>query len=137
MKFMEHLKPLGLLILRVSLAVVFVYHGYPKLMHAGEGMHEFFVTHGLPAYFVSVAAILECFGSLLLVLGLFTRPVAILLAIEMGVALWKVHSGHGLLAVKEYEFPLTLCAACFALSTIGAGLLSADHLLFGEDGKKY
>ena len=72
----------------------------------------------------------------MLVVGLFTRPAALLLAIEMGVAIWKVHSGHGYMAVKEYEFPLAVGAACFVLATVGAGVISMDHLIFGESGKK-
>ena len=67
-------------------------------------------------------------------LGLFTRGAALLLAIEMGVAIWKVHSSGGYLAVHEYEFPLTLLTACFALATIGAGTISLDYPLF-ENGK--
>jgi len=136
MKFLNGVQPLALLVLRVSLGIIFVYHGYPKLVHANATMGEFFVMHGLPRYLVPVAGILEGFGALLLVLGLFTRPVALLLAIEMGVAIWKVHSGHGYMAVKEYEFPLAVGAACFALATTGAGLISMDHLIFGESGKK-
>jgi putative oxidoreductase len=99
-------------------------------------MREFFVAHGLPGYFVSLSGILETFGGLVLVLGLFTRPAALLLATEMGVAIWKVHSVHGVIAVKEYEFPLAVGAACFALATAGAGVLSMDHLVFGEGGTK-
>jgi putative oxidoreductase len=135
MKFLRGLEPLALLALRWVLALIFIVHGYPKLVHPTDGMREFFVAHGLPGYFLSVAGVLECFGSVMLFLGLFTRPAALLLTIEMGVAIWKVHSVRGLIAVKEYEFPLTLAAACLVLATIGAGLFSTDHLLFGEDGK--
>ena len=136
MKFLSGLQPLGLLVLRLALALIFIYHGYPKLVHAAPEMREFFVQHGLPGYFVGLAGILECFGSLLLFLGLFTRPAALLLAIEMGVALWKVHSAHGAIAVRDFEFPLAVGAACFALATVGAGLLSADHMIWGEGGKR-
>jgi putative oxidoreductase len=136
MKFLNGVQPLALLVLRVCLGIIFVYHGYPKLVHANAGMGEFFVMHGLPAYLVPVAGILEGFGGVLLVLGLFTRPVALLLAIEMGIAIWKVHSGHGYMAVKDYEFPLVVGAACFALATVGAGVISMDHLIFGDGGKK-
>jgi len=136
MKFLNGLQPLALLVLRVCLGIIFVYHGYPKLVHANAGMSEFFVMHGLPGYLVTVAGILEGFGALFLVLGLFTRPVALLLAIEMSVAIWKVHSGHGYMAVKEYEFPLAVGAACFALAAVGAGAVSMDYLIFGDGGKK-
>jgi len=136
MKFLRSFEPLSLLALRLVLALIFVYHGYPKLTHPTEQMREFFTSHGLPAYFVGLAGIIECFGALLLAIGLFTRPAALVLVAEMVVAIAKVHSAHGLIAVKDYEFPLTLAAACFVLATVGAGLVSADHVVFGEGAKK-
>jgi len=69
-----------------------------------------------------------------LLVGLFIRAAALLLAIEMSVAIAKVHIGHGIMVVHDYEFPLALAAACFALLTIGAGAASLDHVLFGEGG---
>ncbi len=131
MKFLHHFQPLALLLLRLTLALIFIYHGYPKLVHNSPQLREFFVQHGLPAYFVSLSGALECFGSLLLVLGLFTQATGLVLMIEMIVAIWKVHSGHGLIAVHEYEFPLAVAAACFALAAFGAGLFSMDHAVFG------
>ena len=133
MKSLNALQPLGLLALRIALGVIFFTHGYPKLVH-GAAMQGFFAQHGLPGYSVYVAAVLECFGGGLLALGLFTRPAALLLAIEMGVAIWKVKSTHGYLAVHEYEFELTLLVACFALATVGAGKLSLDQPLFERGG---
>jgi putative oxidoreductase len=134
MKSLNALQPLGLLALRIALGIIFFTHGYPKLAHLGAGMQGFFVQHGLPGYFVYISGALEVFGGALLVLGLFTRPAA-LLAIEMGVAIWKVHSVKGYLAVHEYEFPLALLTACFALATVGAGKISLDQPLF-EGGSR-
>jgi putative oxidoreductase len=135
MKFLNALQPLGLLILRLSLALIFFSHGYPKITHTAAGMQAFFVEHGLPGYFVYVSGVLEVFGAMLLVLGLFTRGAALLLAIEMGVAIWKVHSAGGYLAVHNYEFPLAVLAASLALATVGAGRLSLDQPLF-EGGSR-
>ena len=137
MKSLNALQPLGLLILRLCLALIFFTHGYPKLAHGGASMQQFFVQHGLPGYFVYVSGVLEVFGGVLLALGLFTRPAALLLAIEMGVAIWKVHSSGGYLAVHNYEFPLALLAASFALATVGAGMLSVDHPLFEGKGRSW
>jgi uncharacterized membrane protein YphA (DoxX/SURF4 family) len=53
----------------------------------------------------------------------------------MVVAIWKVHSGHGYLAVHEYEFPLAMATASFALATVGAGLISLDQPLFEGGGR--
>jgi putative oxidoreductase len=137
LRFLNTLQPVGLLMLRVALGIIFIAHGYPKLAHLrGEAqMQGFFVEHGLPGYFVYIAGVIETFGGGLLILGLFTRAAALLLAIEMGVAIWKVHSVHGYLAVNEYQFPLTLATACFAAATIGAGLISLDHFLFEGGGR--
>jgi putative oxidoreductase len=134
MKSLNSLQPLGLLALRLALGIIFFFHGYPKLAHQGGGMQGFFVQHGLPGYFVFISGTLEVFGGLLLVLGLFTRGAALLLAVEMAVAIWKVHSGGGYLAVHNYEFPMAVLTACFALATVGAGTISLDYPLF-ESGK--
>ena len=135
MKSLKALEPVALLAVRLVLALIFVFHGYPKLVHANEGMRAFFVSHGFPGYMLTAAGILECFGALLLFLGLFTRPVGLLLTIEMAVAIWKVHSTHGIMAVHDYEFPLAVAAGCFALATVGAGGFSLDGLLFGEGSR--
>jgi putative oxidoreductase len=135
MKSLNVLQPLGLLVLRLVLALIFFSHGYPKVTHSAPGMQTFFVEHGLPGYFVYISGVMEVFGAVLLALGVFTRPAALLLAIEMGVAIWKVHSAAGYLAVHNYEFPLAMLAACFALATVGAGRLSLDQPLFESKGK--
>ena len=135
MKFLNSLQPVGLLILRLSLALIFFSHGYPKVARSAAGMQEFFVQHGLPGYFVYIAGVVEVFGAILLVLGVFTRAAALLLAIEMGVAIWKVHSSGGYFAVHVYEFPLAVLAGCFALATVGAGRFSLDQPLFERDGQ--
>jgi putative oxidoreductase len=133
MMHLNALRPLGLLLLRLGTGVIFISHGYPKLIHP-NAMRGMFVQHGLPSYFAEISAVLEVFGGGLLILGLLTRIAALLLAIEMAVAIWKVHSGGGYLAVHNYEFPMALAVGCFALATVGAGRLSADYPLF-ESGR--
>ena len=134
MKFLNSLQPLGLAILRVALALIFIYHGSPKLMRTDAIMRQFFIQHGFPGYFVGLAGILECVGGALLLIGLFTRPAALLLAVEMLIAMWKVKLVHGVFAVNEYQFELALAAACVALATVGAGSLSVDHVMLGDGG---
>ena len=129
MKSLNRLQPLALLLLRLALGVIFVYHGYPKLAHPTAQIHDAFVEHGLPGYFVQVAGIIETFGGGLLLLGLFARGAALLLAIEMMVAIWKVHS-RSYFTVHEYEFPLALATTCLVLATVGAGLISIDWWLY-------
>lgn len=133
MHFLEKLKPLGLLLLRVALGVIFIYHGYPKLFgHTRDAMQSF--THmGFPGYFVYIAGVIEFFGGCMLVAGLFTRVAGLLLAIEMAVGLWRVHNIiSNPMAVRNYELPLVLAVSTFALATVGAGLISFDQALFHE-----
>ena len=69
----------------------------------------------------------------MLIVGLFTRVAALLLAAEMFVALWKVHGFFANpMAVDNYQFPLVVAAGAFALATLGAGLISIDHVVFGD-----
>jgi putative oxidoreductase len=133
MQIIEKLKPLALLLLRAGLGVVFIFHGYPKLFTHTHEMMGFFEKMGFPGFFVYVAGVLEFFGGIVLILGLFTRIAAFLLAGEMVVAVLKVHLPQGAITdVKNYEHPMTLAVACFALATIGAGMISLDRLIYPE-----
>lgn len=136
MQNLEKLRPLALLLLRFALAAIFLYHGYPKLFtHTRETM-QFFSHSGLPAFSVYFVGILEFFGGILLVVGLFTRIVGLLLTGEMVVALWKVHGLFSKpLQVHNYEFPLVVAVAAFALATFGAGPLSLDQAVAPEGRK--
>ncbi len=108
MRFLDALRPLGLLLLRLGLAIVFVSHGYPKLFRDAQKYADMFTQMGFPFGTSYAIGILELLGGLLVAVGLFTRPCALLLAIEMGVAVWRVHLTKSYLAVNEYEFPLML-----------------------------
>jgi len=127
MQSLEKLKPIALLLLRVALGVIFIYHGYPKLEHAQQWVQNF--SHmGFPGFFAYISGTLELFGGALLIIGLFARIAGLLLAVEMAIAVTKV---HGILTnpanIHSYEFPLSLCVGCFVLATIGAGLISIDY----------
>lgn len=135
MEVLEKLKPLALLLLRLALAVVFVYHGYPKLFGHTQQTMQGFQHSGFPAYFAYIAGILEVFGGIALALGLFSRIAGLLLAGEMLIAAAKVHLPQGpITMVKNYEFPMVLAAACFVVATVGAGLISIDHAIYGRGG---
>jgi putative oxidoreductase len=136
MQFLEKLKPLGLLALRLSLGLSFIFHGYPKLIGDPARWLKLFPTFGFPSYFAYISGVLEIFGGGLLILGLFTRGAALLLAIEMGLAVFRYHIPNaGIYAVGMYEFPLLLGAGSLALATTGAGLLSIDAFTF-EGGRR-
>ena len=135
MQFLDNLKPLGLLILRVVLGASFIFHGYPKLMDPQHALKEF-SGYGLPGYSAYIIGLLEVFGGGLLIAGLLTRIVALLLTIESGMILYKTISpSEGIKGFGHFEMPLLLAAMGFALVTTGAGVISIDAFTF-ESGKK-
>jgi putative oxidoreductase len=76
---------------------------------------------------MGVAGVLELFGGLLIVLGLFTRPVALLLAGEMLVAFFKAHVPKGGVPLENGgELPLLYLLIFLTLAVLGAGALSID-----------
>ncbi len=122
------------MLLRAAFGVIFLSHGYPMLVHRANSMHTVFAQHGIPDYFVYISAVLETFGGGLLLVGLFTRGAALLLALEMVLLIWRVYTPHSYFAVNEYAYPMVVAAGCFLLATTSAGLLSIDHPLF-ESGR--
>ena len=136
MQMLDKLKPFGLLLLRLGVAAIFLSTGYDKLFGAPGKWLAWFPKQGFPAYFAYIAGSLELFGGILLVLGLMTRIIGLLLAIQMGIAVWKVSLPHsGIHNVEGYGLPLMLGVACFALCTVGAGLLSVDGFTFERNSK--
>ncbi len=133
MRSLEKLKPVALLLLRFAMGVIFVHYGYPKLFVHPRSSVAWFSQHGFPGYFGYLSGVLELFGGLMLILGLFTRVAGLLLAVEMAIALWRV---HGLLAdplaVQNYQFPLMMGVSALALAAVGAGAISFDQLIFRE-----
>ncbi|HXX45627.1 MAG TPA: DoxX family protein [Candidatus Acidoferrales bacterium] len=133
MQSLEKLKPLALLLLRLALGVIFVYHGYPKLFgHTREAVQGF-VRLGFPGYFAYISGLIEFFGGCMLIAGLFTRVAGLLLTIEMAIGIWKVgHLAADPMAVRSYETPLVLAVSAFVLATLGAGVVSFDQAIFRE-----
>ncbi len=123
----------GLLIIRLALGAVFLMHGAQKLFEFTiPGTVESFGAMGapLPEITAPLVAVLEFAGGILLILGLLTRLVALLLAIDMVVALVLVHAAAGFwVAEGGYEFVAVLGAAALGIALTGAGSLSLDRPL--------
>jgi putative oxidoreductase len=135
MQFFDRLKPLGLLILRVASGASFIYHGYPKLSDPAHALREF-AGYGFPPYFAYIFGIVEVFGGACLIAGLFTRGVALLLTIEVGLVFVRaVLPSVGTYEFGRYEMPLLLGAMALALATTGAGAISIDAFTFESQRK--
>jgi putative oxidoreductase len=116
-------------LLRIIAAFCFMQHGMMKLFAYPQGMGPGGATAS-PFTQVWVAGILETFGGGLLLLGLFTRPVAFLLSGEMAVAYFQFHAPRGFWPIMNGgEVVVLFCFAWLYFSAAGAGPLSLDAAL--------
>ncbi|HTN74384.1 MAG TPA: DoxX family protein [Pirellulaceae bacterium] len=125
----------GLLLMRIILGVVFMFHGSQKLfgLFGGpglEGFAGFLGTLGVPLPMLNaiLASVAEFGGGLLLLVGLGTRLVAVPLVITMLIAAFKVHGGAFSAQASGLEYPLTLGLVTAGLGLTGAGAFSLDHV---------
>ncbi len=135
MSFLKKLEPFTLLFLRCGLALVFIYHGYPKLFGDTDKFVESFRVIGLPPYVVYVTGAIEFFGGMALALGLLTPAAGLLLLLDMAAALWKYNFNEGIYAVREYELPMILGLASLAVAATGGGPFSLDRLFFRKSNE--
>jgi putative oxidoreductase len=114
---------LALLILRVVLGIIMIYHGWPKVTNlagAIEGMTGMGVP--APALAAIYTAVVEFVGGLLLLVGAFTDIVGLLFAIDMLGAIIFVHAKNGFSVARGgIEWPLLLIAAALAIALAGPG----------------
>lgn len=121
-------------ILRFALGSVFFLHGLQKLVVYGVGgTAGSFADMGvpLPALTAVFATVVELLGGLALLLGVFTRHAAGLLAVIMFGALVTVHLGAGFFLPNGYEYVLVLLAGTVALALSGPGALALENV-FGR-----
>jgi putative oxidoreductase len=131
LRYLDRLQPLALFVMRLTLGIIMVAHGYPKIF---RHMHDF--VHmvggmGLPSWLAYLSMLAEFFGGLAILAGLFTRLAAFAITIDLFVAIWKVHWHNGLTGNGGFEFPLAVATLAFALIFLGAGPISLDHILRG------
>jgi putative oxidoreductase len=121
----------GLAILRVVVGGVILMHGAQKLFHVGfSGVAGSFESLHIPAPFLSavVVTVVEFLGGIALLLGIFTRWAAALIAIDMLVAVVVVYLEPGSFK-SGIEVPLILLAASLALALSGPGAVSLDDTI--------
>ena len=126
-------KDFGLLILRLGIGGMFIFHGAPKMFggpeiweRIGSSMASFGIEF-LPEFWGFMASFSEFVGGICIILGLFFRPVCILLTITMTVAAYRhISRGDGLRgAAHAIEDGFVFLSLFF----IGPGKYSLDEWL--------
>ena len=114
---------LALLILRVVLGIIMIYHGWPKLTNLA-GTIDGMAGMGVPAPAVAAifATVVEFIGGLLMLLGAFTDIAGLMFTIDMLGAITFVHAKNGFSVAKGgVEWPLLLVATALAIALAGSG----------------
>jgi putative oxidoreductase len=138
----DRLRDSALLIMRLALGSIFIYHGAGKLFgYAAQGglsgtRQYFDYLHLHPAgLWALLAGLLEFTGGIALVLGLLVRVAGVLLFVEMGLAYFianvpccmlpSPHSKAG----DGAQINIALAALALALTLLGGGRWSLDRIL--------
>jgi putative oxidoreductase len=134
---------LSMLVVRLGAGIVFFAHGAQKVFgwFGGPGLKATIQTFQqymkIPPAATVLAAFIECFGGLALIVGLLVRPAALGLIVVMLVAVANVHWQHGFFINFSgtpgkghgFEFNFVLLMMLLAVLVAGAGVLSIDRAL--------
>ena len=124
------LKDLGILILRLSIGGIMIFHGVAKLVHGVGFLQQMFAGMGLPEFFAYGVFLGEIVAPVFLIIGFKVRLAALVEALTMVVAISMAHSGdifslsqHGGWAI---ELPALFLFGSLAIALIGGGKFSID-----------
>jgi len=119
---------LGRLILRLSLGIIMLLHGIAKITGGVAGIVGMVSKAGLPGFLGYFVYVGEVLAPILLIIGLWTRPAALVIVINMIIAVALAHRGD-LLALNEqggWELELQgmFLSTALAIALLGAGRYS-------------
>jgi putative oxidoreductase len=126
----------GKLVLRLALGILILLHGIAKLSSGVGFVSGMLASHGLPGALAYLVYVGEIVAPVLLIIGLYTRPAAWIVAINMVVALWLVHTKDLLVIGKTGGWALEL-QGMFLFAAIAVAFLGAGRISVGGSGGKY
>jgi putative oxidoreductase len=123
--------------IRVAIGAILFMHGYAKIANVGIARvaTNFGTNYGLPAptFLAYTAVFLETVGAICIIIGLFTRFFAAVIAIELLIAMFAAHWVRGFsVSAGGYEYVLFLGIVMFAIALRGGGPYSVDRLIGKE-----
>ncbi len=124
--FGDHAHNIGVLILRIAVGTIFVWHGWLKLSDMAMTV-KFFGMIGYPGYVAYAVMLSELLGGIAILLGAWVAysTIPIIVVMISAIVITGVHRG----VYWGHELELVLLAAAFAIACIGAGKYSLDRLM--------
>ncbi len=117
------------------LSVLRIITGFLLMPHGAQKLFGFLSTSPMMGPYpvgslMGVAGVLEFFGGLLLLIGLFTRPVAFILSGLMAVAYFMAHAPGGFWPLQNKgELAVIYCFICLFFAVAGGGEWAVDRLI--------
>ncbi len=132
--FLSSQRDVLLLLARILLVILFILFGWQKIAHF-SGTIAFMGTEGAPAPIVSaaIAVVMELFVGIALLVGFYTRPLALLLALyTVGTALighhfWTMTGGEQMNNMIHFYKNIAIAGGLLALCAAGPGRFSIDR----------
>lgn len=126
-KTLDGWRPIALSLLRIMTGLLFLQHGTLKWLGFPAGPNA---GSGSLSTMSGVGGVFELIGGALLVIGLFTRPVAFLLCGEMAIAYFYSHNPRGLFPIfNAGELAVLYCFVFLYFICAGAGPWSVDAMM--------
>jgi putative oxidoreductase len=130
-----HTDDAGKLFLRAALAIILLFHGYAKLTGGIGFVGDMLAKAGAPAALGYLVYVGELIAPLMILAGVFTRPAALVVAINMVVAVLLVHTGQFFTTNETGGWALEL-QGMFFIAAITVALLGAGrYSVGGADGR--
>jgi putative oxidoreductase len=119
---------LGKLVLRLSVGILMLMHGIHKIGAGVDGIVGLVAKAGLPGPLGYLVYVGEVLAPALVIVGLWTRPAALLMVVTMIVAIWLAHANDLLLLTRQGGWALELQGlylfGALAIALLGAGRFS-------------
>jgi len=131
-----HCDQAGKLLLRLTLGLLMLPHGISKIMGGAQGLFGLMRANGLPESVAYLSIVGEFIAPVLIILGIYTRPAAWVLALHMVVALALAHTSH-LFAIGNTGGLSIELQLFFLLTGVVVALMGAGRYSLGGSQGRY
>ncbi|MFC5605952.1 DoxX family protein [Variovorax soli] len=126
----------GKLILRLALGILILLHGIAKLSSGVGFISGQLTANGLPGALAYLVFVGEILAPVLLIAGIYTRPAAWIVVINMLVAIWLVHTKDLFVIGKQGGWALEL-QGMFLFAALAVAFMGAGRFSVGGTGGRY